>query len=214
MMIRTLITVGVLCLFVMNPLGSSAQMAVVDFESQTVGAAFGSSSSHAPGDLIFTEDGINVSVETDLAGSFNNVVIGGFTDSDFTTTPVTISNINLGFDFSNLAYDVGKVTFEYLDFGGDENLGVNGSVVELAQLIFAPASLGGASITVTQQQGSFREGYIPGTVQVIGAIESVTVGGQEFGMDNLVAMAVPEPSTCLLLITSTCFVGLSQARKS
>jgi hypothetical protein len=185
--------------------GVNAQTAVVDFESLAVGTMFGGSFGDAPGDVVFTEDGIDVSVETNLFGSFSQVTIGGFTDASFPTTPATMSNINFKFDFSNLGFDVKKVTFEYVDFGGEENLGVNGTVVELPVLTDAPAMLGGASVFVTPDNG------VPGTVTILGMINSITVGGQEFGMDNVVAMAVPEPSSVCLLMLSIAAMALRRS---
>ena len=195
-MSRLLFGFCLLAFSIISSVGVYAQTAVVDFESQTIGTVFGGSFGDVPGDVVFTKDGIDVSVETDLSASFSKVTIGGFTDSSFPSTPATISNINLRFDFSNLGFEVKKVTFEYVDFGGDENLGVNDSVIELPVLINAPATLGGASVSVTSDNG------VPGTVTIVGMINSITVGGQEFGLDNVVAMAVPEPSAVYLLMLS------------
>jgi len=208
MMLRAMILVSLLFFSANGSSGLYAQTAVVDFESQVVGTIYGGSFGDTPGDVIFTEDGIDVSVETYLSGSFGRATIGGFTNSSFPTTPATISNLNLKFDFSNLAFDVGKVTFEYVDFGGNENLGVNGNILGLPSLINAPATIGGASVAVTP----FRGGL--GTVTIVGAINSITVGGQEFGMDNVVAMAVPEPSSLLLLMLAMSATTLWPARNS
>ena len=196
-MCRPLIGISFLAFLVMSSVAVYAQTAVVDFESQPIGTKFGNSFGDTPGDVIFTEDGIDVSVETDLSGSFGGMLIGGAADFFFPTTPATMGGLNLKFDFSNLAFDVGKVTFEYIDFGGTENLGVNGSVVELGfgtGFGGAPETLGGASIS--------RVFGDPGTVTIVGKINSITVGGQELGLDNVVAMAVPEPSAVYLLMLS------------
>lgn len=172
-----------------------ALTATVDFESQPVGTTYGGSSGNSPGDLIFTEDNIDVRLRN-FGPSFSQAQIGGFTNSAFPTTPVTISNISLEFDFANVGFPVSEVTFEYADFGGTERLGVNGTEVSLARLFLAPPTIGGAMITVTESPVS---GGVMGLVTITGAIDTVLVGGQEFGMDNLVAVGVPEPTTVALL---------------
>ena len=193
---RLLITSGLFSLLAASALDASAQMATVDFESLVLGTTFGNASGDSPGDLAFTEDGVDVRLQNFTEGGFVGFIeatVGGFTDDDFPTTPMTIGNISLEFDFTNLPFDVGVVTFEYADFGGSENLGVNGSVVELGQLTDAPAVLGGATVTVTPPMGASRIG----TVALVGDIDTLLLGGQEFGVDNIKAV-VPEPSSALL----------------
>ena len=190
--------------------GSAQSTATVDFESLAAGTRFGGSAGDSPGDIVFNEDGIDVSVETDLRGSFSSVEIGGFTASSFPTTSATIGNINLGFDLTNLVFGVRKVTFEYVDSGGDENLGVNGTVVQLGRLSEAPTELDGVGVSVTE---SVVSGRLMGTVTLSGSIDSVIVGGQEFGMDNFIASSIPEPGTiCLALLSISAVFGRCRLR--
>lgn len=130
---------------------------------------------------------------TSASTTYNTAVVDGFTDPYFTSTPLTVNNVNLEFSFSQLPFAVTQVTFEYTESGGVQNLGVNGSVVLLSRMGLAPATLGGATVTVVESQ--FANG-MRGTVTIQGALTSVTVGGQEFGLDNV--EAVPAPATLAL----------------
>lgn len=164
--------------------------AVIDFEGIPLNTKYGSPT-HQPGDLVLTQNGIDMRVDTFLAGTgpiFLSATVGGFTDSFFPTTPLTVSNINLRFTVAQLPFAVGRVTFEFTDSGGLENLGVNGTVLQLSKLGLAPSSIAGVSVTVQESQFS---GGTRGTVTLEGAITSVTVGGQEFGLDNFTAVPAP-----------------------
>jgi hypothetical protein len=164
---------------------TSADSIVIDFESLPYGSRYGSTEGDVPGDLAFSQDGIDVRLRQFVLGSwsgFSRAEVGGFTDSAFPTTPITISNINLEFDFSQLPFDIDEVSFEYVDMGGSENLGVGSQLLQVSSLDRLPASIGGASVLVTQNgiPGGQR-----GIVTLRGAIELLTIGGQEFGIDNL-----------------------------
>ena len=62
----------------------AVEAATVDFESLPPGTQFGGAPlPNAPGDLVFTENGVGVHVDNFTLGAFvgfNNVEIGGFTD--------------------------------------------------------------------------------------------------------------------------------------
>lgn len=176
---------------------AEAQVAVVDFESLPVGTQFGGLPlPDSPGDLVFTEDGVGVRVDNFTLGAFvgfNIVEIGGFTDPSFPTTPATINNIRLDFDLSGLGPVTGAA-FEYADFGGDENLVINGTVLELPDFSSAPAMVGAVSINVSPPMG----GSPIGQVSLSGPISSLAIGGQELGIDNVRFRYVPEPTTLSL----------------
>ena len=93
-----------------------------------------------------------------------------------------VSNINLKFDFSGLAFTVGRVTFDFQDLGGSENVAVNGSAIVEGEL--SSGTVGGVPLTVTRST-SLGDGTLVGNVQ------DLTIGGQEFYLDNVCAFEVP-----------------------
>ncbi len=179
-----------------------ALTATVDFESQVVGTQFGGSPaplSNSPGDLVFTEDGVGVHVDNFTQGAFVgfiSVTIGGFTDPSFPTTPATISNIRLDFDISGLGGPVTSASFHYADFGGDENLVINGTVIELSDFVATPAVVAGVNVFALW---SPIAGGTKGTVTLTGPISSLAIGGQELGIDDVSFQYVPEPTSISLL---------------
>ena len=207
--------VSVLVALAMMDGSALAQTATVDFQSLTVGTQFGGSPpplSDLPGDLVFTENGVGVHVDNFTLGGFvgfNNVTIGGFMAPFFPTTPATINNIRLDFDISGLGGPVNAATFDYVDSGGDENLVINGTVLELPDFASAPAAVAGVSVLVTS---SPIAGGVEGTVSLTGSIASLAIGGQELGIDDVSFWVVPEPSSICLLMLSTAAVFLRRQR--
>lgn len=206
-MLGTLIVTAALALAATS---ANAMTATVDFESLAPGTQFGGPPlPNAPGDLVFVEDGVGVRVDNFTLGAFvgfNNVEIGGFTDPSFPTTPATINNIRLDFDISGLGPVTGAA-FDYFDFGGDENLVINGTVLELPDFGSAPPIVAGVNVSVVAPGGG-----MPGIVSLAGPISSLAIGGQELGIDDVRFRFVPEPST-IGLASLAAFACLSCNRR-
>jgi len=164
------------------------QQATVDFESLVPNTTYGVGVNQ-PGDGIFSENGIAVSIERSLFNVFETATVDGWASREFPTTSMTIGNVNLRFDLTRLGFAAQIVSFEYTDLGGDEELGINGSVFRFDTFRDAEPSLNGVNVTVTETPAL---GGIKGTVTLEGSLNSVTIGGQEFAMDNFV-VAIPEP---------------------
>lgn len=170
--------------------GSVPPSAMVTFEGFADGTVFGPEAGHVPGDAVLSQNGIIMRVQNfhfqDFVG-FYRAEIGGLFEPYFPSTPLETNNINVEFDFSGLPFSVQRVTFEYLDFGGISNLSVNGGTLyELASLSDLPSSIA-PGIEASVQ---------PGLVTLLGPIASLQVGGQELGIDNVIA--VPEPGMIIL----------------
>ncbi|MFQ5823132.1 MAG: FlgD immunoglobulin-like domain containing protein [bacterium] len=161
----------------------------VDFQSLTFGTQYGTPSGNTPGQVVFTENGIPVSVEN------FNFVSGGvaFNFSQVDTAflgfgagqTMHTNNINLLFDFSTLSFVPNLVSFEFADLGGDENISVNGQSIFAGQLTAAPSAIASGvtlSISTTAIQGGIR-----GTAVLRGNVNSLLIGGQEFWLDNICA---------------------------
>ncbi|MCP4251130.1 MAG: PEP-CTERM sorting domain-containing protein [bacterium] len=181
-----------------------ATPATVDFESPPVGTVYGSPAGHSPGDVVLTEDGIDMSVESFFQGTytgFNNAEVGGWTAPAFPTTPLTINNISVKFHLSGLG--VNHVTLEYADHGGPENIAVNGGTIyEVPLFSSAPSNIApGVVLSVTETPMS---DHWAGVITLIGPMTEVLVGGQELGIDNLIA--TPEPGALALLGIGVAFV--------
>jgi hypothetical protein len=170
-----------------TPTASNA-VACVDFEAPLmVGTKYGTPT-HNPGDVIFTSNNIPVTVHdfkfTGTGGTFNLASIDLATAVFGSGQMMRSNNINLGFDFSGLAFNAMTVRFDFLDLGGSENISVNGSPIFAGELTAAPGSIGGVTFAVssTPVAGGKR-----GTVTLTGAVKDLRIGGQEFWIDNLCA---------------------------
>lgn len=107
---------------------SQAQPVCVTFEPPdfVIGDVFGRPVGQSSGDLAFSSNGIDGYVFnflTSLGPAFNVAYI---TNAPVAFSPgqsIRTNNINLLFDFTNLAFTAKKVTFYYLDLGGHEKPG-------------------------------------------------------------------------------------------
>ena len=181
----------------------SASFAVAEtmnFESIPVGTRYGAAFGDIPGSPpVLTEDGIDMTVENFILGSFTGFIraeVGGQYGAFFPTTPLELDNISVAFDFTSLPFDVTIVTLEFLDFGvvGGTNISANNGTrfsLDTVPTNIAPgvtASIENDLITMT------------------GSIDRLLIGGQELAIDNVTAL--PEPTTALLLGLTTGLLAL------
>jgi len=168
----------------------------VDFESVALGTKYGADYGNTPGEPVFTQDGIVVSVDNFYLSTFVGFIraeVGGAYAVDFPTTPLELDNISVAFDFTGLGFDVTNVTLEYREFGGADNFSVNGQTLyQLDALTDLPALVApGINASVIEQDSialTAAAGY---------HIDGFLIGGQELGVDTIVA--IPEPTSALLL---------------
>ena len=162
----------------------------VQFNVPPLGALFGSPVGTPVGAVVWTENGIPVSVNRFLqvtgAWSYGSLRIENapavFTLGAGKTGHA--NNINVGFNFAGVGFPVNKVTFNWLNLGGYENLSINGSAIFVGQLSAPPAFLGGAAVgTVWGPVAGGKQG----TTTLTGPITKILVGGQEEWLDNVCA---------------------------
>ncbi len=179
--------------------------ATIDFESIPTGTIYGTPEGDLPGDVVLSQDGIDMSVEQfsypPYVG-FNHAEVGGQFAPFFPTQPLELNNISVVFDFANVGFDVSEVTFEFTNFGGTDNFAVNGgTVIVLDSLANLPANVGPG---VTASVDGFN-------ITLTGPITSFRVGGQELVVDTIVG--IPEPATILLLGLGGVLVVRRQLRR-
>ncbi len=170
-----------------------AATACVDFEAPLVlGTYYGSNAGQQPGDVAFgTADGITVTVEkfyfTNGGNTFGSAHIVNAFPGFGKGQIMQFNNLNLGFDFGKLGFTPSLVTQDVLDMGGFENISVNGYPTPpfAGELASAPNPLGSVSI-------SFSPTTVPtppvgkrGPLTLKGAVTNLTIGGQEFSIDNV-----------------------------
>lgn len=156
--------------------------------ADTVGAPNG----NVPGDLWFVENAIPVTLHAFHHPAPNPPSFGmAFVRPAIVGPPpfgagkiARTNNINLGFDFSGVGFTPSSVTFDWRDYGGHENLKVNGSGVFVGELTAAPSPWGGAAVAHAWWAGA---GFKQGTTTLTGPVTYLRVGGQEFFLDNVCA---------------------------
>ncbi|MEM6765020.1 MAG: carboxypeptidase-like regulatory domain-containing protein [Bacteroidota bacterium] len=145
-----------------------------DFPSQI---RFGNGN-NSPGDVIYTEANVPVSVENFFFNAAGESFFGFamFTTDNSGNRAINLGNVNFRFDFSNLGFQVDEVSFEIGDFGGFENIGANGSITvgEIQNNFGGQTVAPGIDFSFNQQTGT------RGTATLRGNMSEAIIGGQEF----------------------------------
>jgi hypothetical protein len=184
-----LLTVATSALLASCPWPIRPRVACVDFEPPlAAGTRYGAPVGNAPGDRVLVQNRIAMQVESFAfiagGGTFDVASVDARPLPNGSSQSLRSNNIALRFDFTKLPFSASRASFEFLDLGGFENLGVNGSAIVAGELSGAPPSLGGASVSVTTAPAP---GGRTGTVQLAGGIQSLVVGGQELWIDQVCA---------------------------
>jgi hypothetical protein len=163
-----------------------------NFENLELNSQYGASQGHQPGDSISLFD---YPIKTSLLEfnylnatekGFENITVVDWqldsADSLFSKY-LFISNINLAFDFTQYATPVSQISFEFYDGGGQENISVNGQVIQIHEYIHEAPFQIAPDVFLEVHLDSFSQ--IPrGTILISGRIEELIIGGQEFAIDN------------------------------
>lgn len=141
---------------------------------------WGAPAGHVPGSLVHVENSIAVTVDPFNApgGPFFNqarlepaAVIGWGT-----LNSLHLTNISTTYHFMAAGGWVpNNIRFLYRDLGAIENLAINGALY-VGDITGAPAVLGGASVFVGT-----------GVVSITGPVNRLTIGGQDFRVENVCA---------------------------
>ncbi len=166
----------------------------IDFDDIELGQ-YGKATDYTPGTTLFIDEGVKISLDSFLYfnGSKDLLNITIEDEPIFNGNPeellddeyVFISNVNMVFDFSGLPETTTQVCFNFLDGGGQENIAVNGQPLLPVQSF---REIDGQEIAPGVTAGvQFSNGFdFPaGTLCLNGKIETLTLGGQEFAMDDL-----------------------------
>ncbi len=179
--------------------GTQTTAATIDFDNLAVGITYGEAVPNVEGQEVLVENGISMSVERFNFGNFSDFFEATVIGPDlvaFPTNSLSLNNINVAFDFTQLGFTPNMVSIEFRDLGGTSsinNFSVNGIVpIELASLTDIPAvPVSGITATVSNNQ-----------IILNGDVEQILIGGQELIIDNL--FVVPEPASVLLLAMGSC----------
>jgi hypothetical protein len=208
-------------LWTFSSVGSAATF---DFESVPLATRYSVADGYSPGDTVLSNWDVKMTVEEFTQGAFtgfNFSEISGHPGPPTSFFPVgvnpsqslTINNMNVKFDFTAVPFDVTGVTLDYVDLGGSENFDLNGLGRQEVGALSSLAAIPGYSITVTENPIG---GGVTGTVKVEALpgnrIDTLLVGGQEFGIDNV--EKVPEPTSWILAtLAGLAFVGYRKRHK-
>lgn len=152
------------------------------FDPIPLGASWGAGFGTVPGELAFVDDGIPFRVFPNAAGAFNLMQIDPAFPFFGSVHVLELNNINTLFSPAVLGC-VERVTFDFVDLGGIENLQVNGAGMFVGELAAAPFNIApGVTCTVTTAPVG---GGITGTVELVGQVDRVEVGGQELWIDDV-----------------------------
>ena len=177
----------------------------LDFDELQAGTVYSPANGYEPGDLVFNEQNVAVSVDEFFLSNGNTA----FGMTSVLNVPLNFpppiagglglfpNNMNLVFDFSGVQGAMLGVGFAYQDAGGTENLSVNGGdMFILSSLTQLPTAVAPG---VTAQVVPYP-GLIPpvGGVFLTGPVETLTVGGQQLALDNFCYQIEEANADCVI----------------
>jgi hypothetical protein len=158
----------------------------VKFNSISPSTKWGTPAGHSSGDVVYTEDDIDVSVHDfgTTGSSLGETRVG---PSFMTSGEQAINTraINLGFDFSKLNFTPTKVEVLFWDTGGSENISINENPIIQGEL--ASGSAPGVTWSVSDSPQPNNPANRLGTLTINGNIQMVKIGGQEFWIESVCA---------------------------
>ena len=170
--------------------------AIMTFDSLPLGTLFGAAAGDQPSDVVYEEDGIEMSVEQILVegvAGFVQAEVGGRYEEFFSSRPLDLNNISVRLNFRNLGFEVNQVSLEFVELGPLNNFSVNDAALfELASLEFMPADIAPGVTAVVAN----------GVITLSGRVDEMLIGGQELAIDNI--LAIPDPTTWLLFAVGSC----------
>ena len=194
---------GSLVLFCVFVYATPLRATILTFEDLTLGQTYESNAGSPAAPDSFVTDGVPVVVgeffllPSGSTPGVNAVVRDSVVDSSITAGGsgnfLFMGVVNLEFDFGG---PVSQLSFLFGEFGGDLNIRVNGVLEKVNSFFTLPATIGGAGVTV-ELLGSTVGGDL-GRVTLTGNITQFSVGGEEFSIDDVDFILVPEPATMAL----------------
>ena len=182
------------CATVLVNCGGDNQADSCDVEFTHEFMALGDVSTPGPNAVIATEDNIDLSMD---------VITYATSGTNFGTATVQpaqpeagdgqvlwLNNIMAVYDLSALG-TVEQVRFEFLDYGGQENLRINGNLL-VDDIDNMAGVLGGINVVVNYNSSP---GFIYGEVIITGNVQELGVAGQEFYIDNV--CVITDESACV-----------------
>ena len=180
----------------------------------------------APGDLIFNEGWYRRVYIDELNGflyptTYSHIKIEHSSIRLHLAQVDQVMNTNNAtalFDLSGIVTD--SICLEWLDLGGYEVLEINGVLVSspngYGQLLGLPTSIGGTSVQITGNPVITVLGGVPvvtgyqGKLVIVGKVDSLRIGGQEFWIDNLCISEAPSvAAACVADLDEDGVVGVS-----
>lgn len=175
---------------------SQKQEVCFNFNDLADKTKYGSDANQKPGTPIFKKDGIITSIESFITANaskeFGSITVeekkllfdGNFLEAEGKV--LFVSNVNLKWNFTNLPKGKAKrVCLNFIDGGGEENFSINGEAITVLN---DWGSLQGKEVAKgVKASVSIKEDsdLLQGTICFEGALDSISFGGQEFGIDNV-----------------------------
>ncbi len=173
------------------------------FDDLPAGAIYGDQTGYAPGDLLpGAEAAPPIRLQpfhySNGTSDFLNVLVYDKSMLNWDIGAGNIifpSNINLEIDFSLLPDPVVEVCLEFFDGGGEENIAVNGQEVRILRDFFELLSTEAATeiapgVTLTIERNPNVD-FPAGILCLRGPIQTLLIGGQEMGIDNICYRSAP-----------------------
>lgn len=175
---------------------------MVDFEAEPLNASYGAAYFHSPNDLIFSEDGVLVYITSYYNDGTEHFTYGRIKNS--LPAPANFHNGHI-FQLNNVGAlflfgGPGDAQFEFLHFGGQVNIAINGAGVLVADTFTELAGTLAPGVTMSVTTTNVPGGR-KGTVTITGDITRLQIGGQEMYIDEVIGGGDLPGNECDQMVT-------------
>jgi hypothetical protein len=154
-------------------------MQCVDFEDPVVDTYYAVGAGLTDSGQTMTFTPFQWSNSSWTSGGFGQVVEPDWCESGGTGQALLLNNINVQFAFPTLA---DGLVIQFGEHGGNVNIAINGDFRNASNFAAVVSPVGGVAVSCT---GAGCTGGGHGTLYLVGTVNSLSIGGQEFCLDDV-----------------------------
>jgi len=154
-------------------------MQCVDFEDPALGSTYVVSSVLTDSDQSMTLTAFQWPAGTWYSGGFAEIVTPDWCNAGGSGQELLLNNINVQFAFPTLA---DGVVIQFGEYGGNVNIAINGDFRNESTFGDVVSPVGGVAVSCA---GAGCSAGGPGTLYLVGTVTSLSIGGQEFCIDDV-----------------------------
>lgn len=151
----------------------------VDFEDPALGSTYAVGTALVDSGQSMTFAAFQLVTGGYATGGYGQIAVPGWCEAGGSGQELVLNNINVQFDFPSLE---DGVVIQFGEYGGNVNVNINGDFRNELNFSSVSGSVGGVVVSCA---GAGCNGAGQGTLYLVGTVTSLSIGGQEFCIDDV-----------------------------